>query len=150
MERWSSRCAITCQSRISALCSIHHDPRGTYVTQGDGYRPSVVCRSETIAHSSGWFHGDARYPNAIETPEKTILWIDLLNASTHDGDPAALVQDKITLGLSCLGELSAEDETTLTGNMYEAHASDDDSYAKSFAIVSKLHHSCFTHWPVFD
>ena len=97
-----------------------------------------LFRALKALHDSGWFHGDARYPNAIETTEGEILWVDLLDAAPHNGQTEALVQNKITLALSFVGPLDDGPRWAFIADMYAAHENDDSSYSVSFEIVSKL------------
>ena len=105
-------------------------------------KTSEACRDLFGAlralHDSGWYHGDARYPNAIKTRDGDILWIDLLDAAHHHDRKEALVEDKITLALSFVGPLDHEERSDLSSKLYGLHDSDDKDYSKSCGVVLAL------------
>jgi len=89
-------------------------------------------------HKCGWYHGDARYPNAIETTERKILWIDFLGAGHFETNTNALIVDKIKLALSFLGKLQDEDHSALEEKIRNGHGNDDDVYSQSSSLVVEI------------
>ena len=119
------------------LCAYTMTPVGSTMTKTSEACRELFCALRVL-HDSGWYHGDARYPNAIKTRDGDILWIDFLDAEHHQGRKEALVEDKITLALSFVGPLDDEELSALSTNLYKLHDSDDNDYSESFRVVSAL------------
>ena len=82
--------------------------------------------------NSGWFHGDARHPNATKTVNWTILWVNLLDAALHNGNMQAVAQDKIASALSFMSPLGKEHQSALIAEMHGKHESDGHFCSTSF------------------
>ena len=119
------------------LCAYTMTPVGSSLTKTSEACRELFCALRAL-HDSGWYHGDARYPNAIKTRDGEVLWIDFLDAEHHNGRKEALVEDKITLSLSFLGPLDDEERSALSSELYGLHDTDDNVYSKSFGVVSEL------------
>ena len=119
------------------LCAYTMTPVGSTMIKTSEACRELFCALRAL-HDSGWYHGDARYPNAIKTRDGDILWIDFLGGEHHHGQKEALVEDKITLALSFVGPLDDEKRSALSSELYGLHDSDDSDYSKSFGVVLAL------------